>query len=317
MTELIETALAQSLEAIEMGGKTVTECLQEHPEIRGELEDLLLLASTLRDTTDLAADPEFQAKLRQRIIDHIQEHSPALVTSRNMGTLRSVINAILMRPMLRLALATLLVVVLLSGGVIYASAQALPGDLLYPVKTIIEEIRLNILGEGAKHDLHKEFAEKRLIEIEGLIDDGRYEYLPLAVGSYITSVDVATGTLLDDEVQKWEVIEEKGLELDQNLARHIEILIGLMDKLPPQALPAIEHAIEASSKGKEKLEERFPDGLPGGGQKPESPPVQEKPEPEPPGPPEGAGPPTQANPQGAPGQPEPPQGTPGPPPKDN
>lgn len=65
-------------------------------------------------------------------------------------------------------LAPLLVIIFIAGTTI-ASANALPGDTLYPVKRQVENARLLIAPtEEAKLDLEVNFAQKRLDEAEKL-----------------------------------------------------------------------------------------------------------------------------------------------------
>lgn len=62
-----------------------------------------------------------------------------------------------------------LVVILFIGGTTYASADALPGDALYPLKRQVESARIFIAPtEEAKLELEVNFAQKRLEESERL-----------------------------------------------------------------------------------------------------------------------------------------------------
>ena len=75
----------------------------------------------------------------------------------------------------RPALAGLLIVLLLGGGTSYAAADALPGDLLYPIKTGVNENVQEALAfsEEAKADLNGKLAVRRLEEAEVLASEGR------------------------------------------------------------------------------------------------------------------------------------------------
>jgi hypothetical protein len=53
-------------------------------------------------------------------------------------------------------LATLLVFVVVMGGTISASAEALPGDVLYPVKRAVEEVRLTFTFDPAARERYEE-----------------------------------------------------------------------------------------------------------------------------------------------------------------
>ena len=70
----------------------------------------------------------------------------------------------------------------------------------------------------------------------------------------------------DQEVDTGETSETSEV-ISSELRKNIEVLEGLLEKVPDEAKPAIENAIEASSKNQDKLEELFPEGKPGGGPK--------------------------------------------------
>jgi hypothetical protein len=71
------------------------------------------------------------------------------------------------------ALSVLLVIVLGWGGLATASAQALPGDTLYRLKRVDENLRLGLAGTSKRSDLETEFAERRSEEVRTLLALGR------------------------------------------------------------------------------------------------------------------------------------------------
>jgi hypothetical protein len=78
-------------------------------------------------------------------------------------------------PMFTLARIVLLAVFALGGtGVTaYAAQDSLPNEALYPVKTWIEDLRLDLTQDPHTHfDLLVGFVEERIGEIEALVEDG-------------------------------------------------------------------------------------------------------------------------------------------------
>jgi hypothetical protein len=71
-----------------------------------------------------------------------------------------------------LAAALFMVVLLLFGSAVSASAASVPGDFLYPVKRAAEQVRLALTPEQERVDLHLEFARQRLQELQVLTDRG-------------------------------------------------------------------------------------------------------------------------------------------------
>jgi hypothetical protein len=81
----------------------------------------------------------------------------------------------------------------LSGSSLARAARTwLPGDLLYPLKIAGERIELGV-KPGAAQDvrLHIRFAERRLIEVQALTFEGRYEELPDTVADFAYHVQAA------------------------------------------------------------------------------------------------------------------------------
>src|SRR5207302_8476906 len=76
------------------------------------------------------------------------------------------------RPRHRVALvliAAVITVVLLGSAAVSASASALPGELLYPVKRAVEKIELIIHRDpSSRAKLHLEFAQRRLTVLSAL-----------------------------------------------------------------------------------------------------------------------------------------------------
>jgi len=70
-------------------------------------------------------------------------------------------------------LAALLAVFLGGGGLLVASAAALPGDPLYGVKRTAEEVRLRLAPSSVRAGLEEEFNDRRASEIGALLSLGR------------------------------------------------------------------------------------------------------------------------------------------------
>ena len=73
-------------------------------------------------------------------------------------------------------MSALIVVLLAGGGVLTASAQSLPGDLLYPVKRAVEDLRLQFAPAGSPREaLEDHLGEQRADEVGALLGVGRVE----------------------------------------------------------------------------------------------------------------------------------------------
>jgi hypothetical protein len=91
--------------------------------------------------------------------------------------------------------SALLILVLLLGsfsGVAFASQAALPGENLYPVKTIVEDLRLFVLLDPiADAGLNLRYAGVRVTEMELLVAGNTLEYLDTPLNRYQRQVNAA------------------------------------------------------------------------------------------------------------------------------
>ncbi len=158
-----------------------------------------------------------------------------------------------------IVLITMLTTLLGGGGVVYAANDALPGEVLYPVKAVVEDVQLALTGPEGDVALLDQFAQRRVEEVQALIAAGRYEDIPLAMQRY------------QEQVQEMvQVMEQLGPQdnidhlthLQETMAQHTQVLTNLLERVPPTAQPAIEHAMSASQHGMEVIQQMFSGGNP-------------------------------------------------------
>jgi hypothetical protein len=252
--DLLETYLADPV----AGRKAMERVMAENPTQASELNSLLDLVAELQvSAAGLEPRLEFTRRLGQRLRNRLSSGTDRAARPRaaRPGF------AFGFRPVMVLLTAVLAGAVALgSFGVVQASAAALPGDTLYPVKRGVEELRLALSWTPAE-DAHLlgVFADERLEEIEVLASAGRMDDLETALDSYTNAVGrlaravgvpAAGGT---DEV------------LDK-LTHHIAVLEEVRSRVPAPAQAAIERVIErsidAETKGRPELPTPAPDGRP-------------------------------------------------------
>ena len=120
-----------------------------------------------------------------------------------------------------------------AASVMAASQEALPGDLLYPLKQHIEELRWSFVPVQLHEELAAYALGERIEEMARLAETG---HLDLAI---------AMAPAVDREYDRL-------VALDQNhdaasaarIERHLLVLEGLLDKLPLTARAAVEAVIE-------------------------------------------------------------------------
>jgi hypothetical protein len=163
----------------------------------------------------------------------------------------------LRRPIgLRVAAASLVAGILLvlgAGGAVAASANALPGESLYGVKRAVERVSLAMhrdpLGRGG---LQLQFAETRLSEIQALLAAGRDP------SEAVDGLDEALAGAQREALHAVALGKDADALLahvQAMIAKHINVLEGVLAKVPDQAKDAIQQAIDNANKAKAKVQQ--------------------------------------------------------------
>jgi hypothetical protein len=270
----LEDILAQCLDDMERDGD-MEEHLARYPRWRDELAPLLLMAERVRSLPDTTPSPDFRHVARARMVNLVQveaqgQHAQrAGITGwalRYVDRLGSAVS--IPRSMAVPALASLLLVIvmLIGAGTAYASAESLPGDLLYPVKRTVEQVRLVLsLDDTGDALLRLEFADRRIREAGELVtrDGQRLEAL---MSAYDEEIEAANDILQKQAAAGWDIMLF-GLLLEQRLADHEVMLARLQERVPAEARPAIQHALATSARVRKEIGEtiavRDPDAMPG------------------------------------------------------
>jgi hypothetical protein len=264
--------LSSCLDAIEHGERTVEECLALYPEHRSELQALFSTVAAIREGADFVPRPGFRQASRARLLQKLGPRKRA-ATWQSVRYRRQKTRLVLLKPLafLRTFVLILLAVFLIGSGTVYASSDALPGDFLYPLKLSTENVRLFVSSDTENLSLTVEFVRIRVEEIGALIENGREENLPLAVDLLSNRINAATESLSVAAREDPERAAQAALILEKALSVHTEVLALQLQRVPEQAKPAIERAIQVSSKGREYVQDMFENELPTGGPPKETP----------------------------------------------
>lgn len=177
----------------------------------------------LRSAGAIEPDPLFRRRLRGRVLNqHVAAREGLASTGvrpRQMGRLgRSVLMA-------SLALAVSV------GAAAASSQEALPGDLLYPMKLQIEEIRLRAAPAWMREGLELAALDERLDEVEQLAAADRWADMAVAVDAALAA---------RREVAASNPVAEAALE------KHTAMLEELLTVVPEAGRSGIERALQAS-----------------------------------------------------------------------
>ena len=146
-----EETLDRCIEAAR-SGRDPQRVLDQHPEVADEIRPLLGIAAEMERLP--APSPSVRGLMRNlaraEVTRHPQQAPKVTLFSR----------AVLLR-----AAAMVLVVLILGWGAAATSAQAVPGDVLYPLKRLTEKVRYHLaINQEVKAELHLVFSEERLKE---------------------------------------------------------------------------------------------------------------------------------------------------------
>jgi len=154
--------------------------------------------------------------------------------------------------MVNLLIAALMAVSVLFGGgaaAAYASQDALPGDALYPVKTVVEQAELTFTTDPVtKAELHLEFAQERVAEMQALAAEGQLDRIP----------DVAVN--MQEHLQKAEAISRQLAQQGQSdaaarVAVMSQVAVQMLQQAMRQAPPEAHAVLEAAMRHAEQAEQ--------------------------------------------------------------
>jgi hypothetical protein len=149
-------------------GETVESCLKMYPEQSEELKPLLLTAQSARVVSTIKPGDAFKARARTKF-------QAALGDMQAKKSRRAAGFSWRWRwqSAWSISLATLAVLIVTGGGMVFASRNSLPDDALYSLKLASENFQLAITpSDIGKAELNAKFADRRVDEIIEMTSTG-------------------------------------------------------------------------------------------------------------------------------------------------
>lgn len=146
------------------------------------------------------------------------------------------------------ALIALIVVFLFggAGSTVFAAQGALPGDALFQVKTSLEQTQTNLSSSATdRAELHLEFADRRLSEIERLVAQARFNDVASASMDFESHISAAQQELKDVEKEHPDQSAALGQKISDDLSRFNQTLSEIKHQVPDNIKGEVEHAIQA------------------------------------------------------------------------
>jgi len=247
-----EEILAQCIADVKAGRARVEDCLAKYPRWRSELEPLLKIALAIEPPPEVSPSPAFKARARARLLAQIHAQRPV--------TKERWLRYILMKDrvtrerrfkMAAIVIAIVLAVASIGGGTAYASQDALPGDILYPEKTFIEDARLFFaFSDETKAATHLQIADTRIEELSRLPED-RSGFVEGLVEEYRYNLERGLD-LVEQQIEQGGNASGLLNRFQERVTYHQGVLQVVCNQVRIEARHAVEYAINVSIQGLER-----------------------------------------------------------------
>jgi len=247
MNKIFDDILDNCINQIKLGNDDIDGCLAKYPEYSEELKSHLHTFYAIAKIPKPIPSPQFKLEAKSRLLKQAKSKKLIYLPLRGLKSRRF---QSLKTALIQIA-ATILILVLLGGGVAMASANSLPNSPLYPVKIATENVQLALtLNQATKAELHLRFAERRLEEITRTLSNENKEEIKLekTINAMIGHTNKAIALTDKMSEEKREEILLKTLNLAQ---REQETLQKVMIQAPVEVKNAIKNTIE-KTQGKDQ-----------------------------------------------------------------
>ncbi len=166
MAKKIEEAFNDCFERL-MSGESLDSCVNSYPEFAEELDVMLrTVFDVKRKAYPVQPSPEFKywSRVRLQGVQSYLDRQPAPSQPFFSG----------LRANLAIALASFLVIIIVSSSTAFASSTALPDQPLYGIKLAVEQSQLALTtSDSKKAELYARLVEKRAEEIAAMANQGK------------------------------------------------------------------------------------------------------------------------------------------------
>ncbi len=178
MKKRLINALDICLQSID-AGVSLEECIIRYPEFADELRNLLQTAEILKrlDLEQIPIDSmrvnESKILLQASIYRNTKKPGHLSLTSWISKTYLQFVNSLrIISPLtgkIIMAVSIAVVLIFISGGLMITSAKSIPGEALYPVKRVVEDIKIYLAANGEiRHEYEDRYSKQRVEEVNAL-----------------------------------------------------------------------------------------------------------------------------------------------------
>ncbi len=235
MRDKLANALDECLELLHQG-KTMAECLSQYSEYARELEPLLRTAQAAQHRLAFEIPADARQRVKNRVMaERGRDHAPRQQRWRFPS---------LLPRWAAVAVSALLIVVLGGAATVSAAGDAVPGEPLYPVKITAEQARLAFsFSSLAKARLHVDLAERRVDELQRLVERDETEAVSLLVARLAGHLEEAKQVGAADEARVGDLMTY----LENSATAQLAILEQLLTAAPEKTRSVVEAALVTSA----------------------------------------------------------------------
>jgi hypothetical protein len=239
----IAGAFESCLQMIEKENILLKDCLTMYPEFKQELTELYNLINTINELKDISPSEKFSENARERITHRLIDR-PVTFFEHLRHTFKKNRNRCNRRFSMSQFLVTLILLLSIATGGVFAADASHPGDVLYGLDRALDQVKIMfILDPETIAAKRLEFATARLEEAENEIKNGNIDNAIIAFEAYDHEIDKYAQMLANEEGLVHEMLSAM---IAEALNIHQEVLAKVLEKVPEQAKESIKNAMEAS-----------------------------------------------------------------------
>ena len=254
MPETIDNILQHCLELM-LRGTPASECLALYPEFAEELAPLLAASVRAENLLVRPMGTDSRSRIKATVFGEWNRrrapkrrwwHLPAFVP---------------VAPRWAAVAATLAVALMLGGsGTVLAAGYSIPGDALYPVKQVREEVRLWLTwSPEAKVDIYTRLVNKRADEIRTLAAAGRAGSSGIAAGrleDHVARISLLAAEAVSSKFEGPGPSSRMISRLQSSATAQqsaASIIQQMLDGAPPQARESLVGALDAIANARDRV----------------------------------------------------------------
>ncbi|MFC1950649.1 DUF5667 domain-containing protein [Chloroflexota bacterium] len=226
-------------------GESLESCLSDYSQYAEQLEPLLIAIFQTKEAYSFQPSGKAKRAARQRF-NHAREKL-ARVREEKQSLFLGVLDVLDRSKTWVMVAASVFALVILSVGIVAASNNSLPGGLLYPVKTAMEQARLALtFSEAEKARLHIAFAEHRMEEITEMSQRGEIGQIAKLTPTLEQHIEDAEQVIL--AIDESQVAQELKINLEESADQQLSNLEGTLQQATEDTKSLITQALEDSAK---------------------------------------------------------------------